>query len=400
MAPASQPRYSGGQLNAGDRQCVLQVVPTYLPATRYGGPILSVHALGRELAVAGHTVHVATTSVDGERDSDVPLEVAVDVDGVKVWYSRSHYLRRIYWSRTLGRRVDALLPIVDILHLHSVFLWPTLRAARAARARGVPYVLSPRGMLVPELIAARGRLRKQAWIALFERSNLRGAAMIHATSRVEHDDLLRMDLGQLPPVSVIPNGVDISDDPGLPRDGSFIFVGRLSWKKRIDWIVRALVQVRGATLDVLGPDTESVRTQLQELAQQLGVSQRVNFHGEANRMDRDRMLWRARALILPSVSENFGNVVAEALACGCPAIVTPGVGAAELVRAAGAGRIVENETELAYAMLQMQNNPGLATALGSNGRGHVRRELGWPAVARQMACAYRDAIARTRAVDR
>ena len=58
---------------------LLHVVPTYLPAVRYGGPIRSVHALCRELAAAGHDVQVFTTSVDGPSDSDVPLMVPVDV---------------------------------------------------------------------------------------------------------------------------------------------------------------------------------------------------------------------------------------------------------------------------------------------------------------------------------
>ena len=72
----------------GHRACLklLHVVPTYLPATRYGGPIYSVHGLCKALAVRGHEVHVFTTNVDGPGDSAVPLGRPVDLDGVKVWY--------------------------------------------------------------------------------------------------------------------------------------------------------------------------------------------------------------------------------------------------------------------------------------------------------------------------
>ena len=74
---------------------LLHVVPTYLPALRYGGPIRSVHALCRALAAAGHDVHVFTTSVDGLGDSDVLLGRPVDLEGVKVTYFPSRLLRRL-----------------------------------------------------------------------------------------------------------------------------------------------------------------------------------------------------------------------------------------------------------------------------------------------------------------
>lgn len=62
---------------------ILHITPTYVPAYRYGGPIYAVHALCRSLAVAGHDVHVLTTSVDGSRDSDVSYDRPVDLDGVR-----------------------------------------------------------------------------------------------------------------------------------------------------------------------------------------------------------------------------------------------------------------------------------------------------------------------------
>ena len=74
--------------------------------------------------------------------------------------------------RGCGRRCMRTLQSFDIVHLHSVFLWPTSAAAQAARKAGVPYVLSPRGMLVEDLIRRKSSLAKRAWIALFERRNI------------------------------------------------------------------------------------------------------------------------------------------------------------------------------------------------------------------------------------
>ena len=77
---------------------ILHVVPSYIPAWRYGGPIHSVHGLCKALARRGHEVGVATTNVDGDRDSDVPLAESVDIDGVGVHYFPSRHLRRLYYS--------------------------------------------------------------------------------------------------------------------------------------------------------------------------------------------------------------------------------------------------------------------------------------------------------------
>ena len=82
---------------------ILHVTPTYLPATRYGGPIRSVHGLCRALARRGHAVHVFTTRVDGPADSAVPVGAPVGLDGVRVWYFDSPTARRLYWSPGLGR---------------------------------------------------------------------------------------------------------------------------------------------------------------------------------------------------------------------------------------------------------------------------------------------------------
>ena len=126
---------------------LLHVVSSYLPAVRYGGTIVSVHGLCRALVERGHDVHVYTTSVDGPRDSDVPHNEPVDLDGVKVWYFRSNRLRRLYRAPDLATALAAHVAAFDVVHTHAIYLWPLWAAARAARRAHVPYVVSPRGML-------------------------------------------------------------------------------------------------------------------------------------------------------------------------------------------------------------------------------------------------------------
>src|SRR5580698_1752422 len=209
------------RLSAADRQDtenknsprpmrILHVVPTYLPATRYGGPIVAVHCLCRALAARGHVVEVFTTSIDGPIDTAVPYDRPVMLDGVKVRYFVSRRLRRLSYAPSLMQSLHREIAGADVVHLHSAFLWPTWRAARLSHKRRLPYVISPRGMLVKMLIASRNRLIKSAWIALIERSNLKQASAIHATSTIEAGEIQKFGW-RLPRIAVVPNGVDTID---------------------------------------------------------------------------------------------------------------------------------------------------------------------------------------------
>ena len=117
--------------------------------------------------------------------------------------------------RGWGKRCTRTLRDFDIVHLHSVFLWPTSAAAQAARKAGVPYVLSPRGMLVEDLIRRKSSLAKRAWITLFERRNIERAAAVHLTSEIEASELKALGFPHAR-LAVVANGIEMPRD--LPSD--------------------------------------------------------------------------------------------------------------------------------------------------------------------------------------
>ena len=372
---------------------LLHVVPTYLPATRYGGPIRSVHGLCTALAARGHDVHVFTTSVDGPGDSAVPLGRPVDIDGVKVWYFPSRRLRRLYWSPPMKRALQRDVAGFDLVHLHSVFLWPTWAAARAARSAGVPYVLSPRGMLVKDLFRARSRWVKAAWMALVERRNLRDAAGIHVTSPVEAAELAAFGHELTARVFEVPNGVILPArvETG-PAGGSpyALVLGRISWKKRIEVALEALPLVPPVRLVIAGGDDEGLAAALRRHAAALGVADRVDFVGDVDGARKDRLLRDALALLMPSLSENFGNAALEAMAAGTPAIVVADVGVAGLVQRSGAGFVVApTGAAFAAAIRQLRADPALRAQMGEKARAAVAAGYSWAAVAGRMEAAYR-----------
>lgn len=382
---------------------ILHVVPTYLPAVRYGGPIASVHGLCRALAAAGHEVGVCTTSIDGPGDSPVPHGVPVALEGVEVRYFPSPLLRRLCWSPAMGRALPALTRDADVVHLHSIFLWPTWAAARAARRRGVPYVLSPRGMLEKALVRRRSRRVKSAWLALVERRNLERAAAVHFTSERERREAARFGF-RFRREAVLPNGVDLPGEtptPAGPPSGAVdaaladpvpyvLFLGRISWKKGIDRLVRALARVEGVRLVVAGNDDEGLWPSLASSIRAQGLEGRVTAVGTVREEEKRRLFAGALALVAPSYSENFGNVVLEAMAAGVAVVVTPEVGSAEIVEREQAGVVVGGDpAALAAALTALARDPGLRAQFGRRGRAAAAR-LTWAAVASRMAELYTD----------
>lgn len=384
--------------SGGSRLRILHVVATYYPAVRYGGPIRSVHGLAAALAKRGHDVHVYTTNVDGDSVLDVPVDRPVDLDGVKVHYFPvSAALKRLYWSPALERRVRDSIAEFDVLHSHAVFLMPMRAAARAAARAGVPYVVAPRGMLIRDLIHRKSRWVKTAWINLVERTTLANAAAIHVTADVEGAELTALGLPARR-IECIPNGVDWPVEHVSLEQGPFaqlperyvLFLSRINWKKGLDRLITAWQWVPDIPLVIAGNDDENYRPRLEELARSLGVADRVLFVGPASDAHKWALYERAQLFVLPSYSENFGNVVAEAMAMGCPSLITAEVGIAPLVAATGAGKVVSGKPEeLAAGIVALLADPTARQQMGRKAIEAAQTHLSWPGIAAQTERLYR-----------
>lgn len=375
---------------------LLHVVSSYLPATRYGGTIVSVHGLCRALAARGHDVHVYTTSVDGANDSPVRHGEPVDVDGVKVWYFQSDTLRRLYYAPALAAALRRSINEFAVVHTHAIYLWPLWAAARAAGRAGVPYVVSPRGMLEKDLVERKSAIWKAALIGFVEKRSLEGAAAIHVTSGREADEAAAFGFS-LHRVCEIPNGVDLDCDaraasPVVSRvieQGPYVlFLGRVNWKKGIDRLIESLPHAPGIRLVVAGNDEEGYTSGLESLATRHGLGERVTFAGPVYGDDKAALVAHARAVVLPSYSENFGNVVLEAMAAARPVVVSAEVGVAELVRANGCGVVIDGGAEeLGGAIARVAADVSAADEMGRRGKA-VAARYSWDSVAAQMEALY------------
>ena len=395
MLKPSAIRLAAGESNI--RLRILHVVPTYFPAVRYGGPVRSVHALCASLVRRGMEVSVYTTNIDGDGNSDVPLGTPVEMDGVLVHYYPVPVLRRLYWSPALAGQVRRTVTEFDLVHLHSVFLWPTYTAARFAHRAGVPYLMSPRGMLVGDVIRKKSRFLKSAWIELVEKRSLAQAARLHVTAEIEGDEAKALGL-KLPEIVCVPNGVNWPSRHAPLAAGPYantpmpyaLFLSRIDRKKGLDRLISAWKWVPDLTLIIAGNDEDDYLPGLKALAQREGVAGRLKFLGAVSDEHKWALYENAEMFVLPSYSENFGNVVAEAMSMACPVVITPDVGLAKLVSKAGAGVVTPGDPRiLAQAIATLHADELQRKRMGAQGRRAAIEHLSWEGAASQMEVEYR-----------
>jgi glycosyltransferase involved in cell wall biosynthesis len=369
------------------------VTPAFVPATRLGGPIQSVHGLCQALAThAGVQVTVLALEAPADRERRRRLFADGIVPGPPVVFVGTDTLAG--GLAGLAKSLRLLLGEADLLHLTGVFSPPTPVALWAARRAGRPLVWSPRGALQEWGMRRRRRL-KEVWVSGIERIARPASTTLHFTSALEAQES-RRHLHRLP-AFVEPNGVDVAPWPSNRRwrpEGvlRLLFLGRLHQVKNVDGLLAALPHIRGeVVLTICGPAAEEERGRLEDRARDVATpGKRVVFGEPVERAARDALFGETDILVLPSLSESFGLVVAEALAHGVPAVAsrsTPWEG----LGAHGCGVWCEGTPEGLAQAVNMLAETDLAEA-GRRGRLWVEEELSWPRVAVRMRDRYLEAI--------
>ncbi len=402
---------------------ILHVIGSVAP--RYGGPSAALPALCRAVMDRGHHVEVFTTDIDGPGRLPAPTGRPVRWRGVSTTFFPVRHPRGYVFAPGLGlalRRVREF----DVVHIHSLYLFHTLAAALWCQRWRVPYVIRPHGSLNPYHRAAH-RGRKAVYELLIERHNLNGAAAVHCTSEAEAEAV--MALGVRAAVAVVPLPVDTARcaHPHPPRSARHplplageggpaqpdrvraprrypmlagrrpvTFLGRITPKKGLDVLVAAFARIAPAFPDALlviaGPDDHGHGATVRAQVAALGLDARTLFTGLLTGDDKVALLQASAALVLPSLDENFGLAVAEALAAGTPVVVSPGVAIHREIAAAGAGLVAPRTPDsVAGALGRLLAEPAFAARCGANGRALAERWLAPQRVGERLEALYRAA---------
>jgi glycosyltransferase involved in cell wall biosynthesis len=364
-----------------------------------------VHRLARELRLADIDVRVVTTNANGPLTTDVPTARWVELEGVPVYYGRRiPRTGHLSWSawRTLGRESAN----ADLIHVTGIFSWMNLATAGASRRHGIPVVVSPRGSLDPDALVFSPR--KKTWYFRLGGSRaLEEATAFHVTSEME-----RAYVEALRPsacIRVVPNGVEVPSRDELERwtiapaaEPIVLYLGRIHPKKNVITLVRAWASVAArhpeAKLVIAGPDDHGHRAEVQRVITAERLDGSAMLAGRVVGDDKHKLLARACCLVLPSQTENFGNVVAEALAHGVPVIASTGTPWGGLhdrdcgwwvhPTVDGLSRAIEDALTL---------DAESRIAKGERGRRWMVDEFSWGKVAREMTDFYDEVVSSRRA---
>lgn len=358
---------------------------SFYPA--YGGPAYSVSRLAIALTEVGVQVGLWARDQSAATTQLLPAESSV--------------------QRLTGTESEALESFgkPDVLHDNGIWLHHNHRLAEIAAKRGLPRVVSTRGMLEPWAMNHKRSKKRVAWW-LYQRRDLKRARCHHTTAEAEANNLQRLGLGV--PVCVIPNGVDVPDvvriaataevnKAGGSEKRKALFLGRIYPVKGLPMMIQAWARVQpdGWILQIAGPDEAGHRAEVEKAVSAAGLGEVISFVGPVDGQTKESAFFDANLFVLPTYSENFGMAVAEALAHGLPVLTTTGA-PWPMLPERGCGWWVDPTIDGIADGLRQATSLDSATlkAMGAKGRELVAAEFGWERIAKQFVSMYHNVIAQ------
>lgn len=343
-----------------------------------GGPIEGVLQRGRVLREMGHTVEIV--SLDSPETS-----ISTDLPIHKVGPGRGSY----GYTSTLDAWLNNHLSNYDHIIVNGIWQYHSLAVWKAAKTLGMPYHVFTHGMLDPwfKKTYPIKHLKKALYWPWAEYKVLRDAKAVLFTSEEEkllaresfrfyQANELVVSYGTAAPLGNPDDQKELflSTFPALRNRSFLLFLSRIHPKKGCDLLIKAFAEAykddRSTMLCMAGPDQVEWKDELTALAERLGISERVIWTG----MLAGDLKWgaysAAEAFVLPSHQENFGIVVAEAMACSKPALISNKVNIWREIEADQAGLIADDTLEGVFSLLQRWKSMPISDRqnMGANAR--------------------------------
>ena len=383
---------------------ISHVIPYMHPAA--GGPPVVVDRLSRELVARGHEVSVLTTDLYSGPD--------------RTWATADHRPYRLdvfpasrgygfAFSLGLWKAMRTTLCQSDVVHLHTLWTFTSLAAARVCRAANVPYLVMPHGMLDPYSMQA-GWLKKQVYGRIFEWPQLRRARGMCYTHS-EEQRLAAQTCRRLPPGCIVELGAESRPDcapeglraeffdrhPELRGRTVVLFLGRVHAKKGLDLLIPAFDQVSrqrpDAHLLIVGPGEPAYVDSIRADVARRRLEPKITFTGVLYGHDKWAAMAASDLFVLPSYQENFGLSVVDAIRSGLPVLLSRRVNLWKDVVEAGAGRDCETSVEsVAEKLNECLADPAWRTAAVQAGERLLETRFNWKTTAAHLEQIYAAAI--------
>lgn len=369
-----------------------------------GGPVRAIIDLSQKLADQGHEVTIIT-----HEDSDAPKDWRDNPSSnprtVTLGDAISGGMR---FSNEQKQRISSTLKNADLLHAHAIWNPLAMRTTNMARAAGVPYVISLRGMLDDWCMEQR-RLKKLIYLKLGGTKMLNGAAAIHSTAEGE----LAQSKKWFPkaPGVVIPNLLNLTPYETMPGkdiarnkfpmfdtgDPVLLYLSRLHYKKGVEHLIEAIKILKDSgsphRLIVAGDGDKPYENKLKALTAQLDLNDYVAFVGLVVGDEKLSLYQAADLFVLPTSQENFGFVLYESLAAGTALITTKGVDTwPELESQAKAVIVDQEKAALANTIKELTADPEALEERGQAGRKWIFAEQHPDRVIERFETMYNDVL--------
>jgi len=339
---------------------VLQCVGDIDPAL--GGSVEAARQLSMALDRLGHAVELVTL-----RD---PLpEWSAEWPGTVHCAGRAS--TRYLYNSDLPAWISARARHFDAIVIHGLWRYTSAGVWRGLRGLGVPYYIFPHGMLDPYFKHAHPwkHLQKSLCWRMVERRVLRDARAVLFTCEEErrrarltfpsyvcHERVVGLGIARPTDDAVAQKQAFLAAYPQLAGTQTVLFLGRIHPKKGCDLLIRAFARViahdPSLRLVMAGPDECGWQAELQQLAQQLGISARIVWTGPLYGALKWGAMRAAEVFALPSHTENFGITVAEAMACGLPVLISKEVNIWREIESDGAGLVAADDLEGTGTLLE------------------------------------------------
>ena len=370
-----------------------------------GGAGVATEALARTLASRGVTVDVVTAGQESSCESELLWDRDAPHEGLLNVY-RVRCRRTSVHQAGMGDAASYLLAALPLVRRllrteqydvsHFFFSLPTGAMIPFLNLGKTPVIISLRGSDVPGYDSHNRPLeRAHRLLRPLTRWIWRRADRVVPVC----ESLGQMALQTMPNLdyTVMPNGVDLARfrPPAFQRHRRAsrvrcLAVARLVERKGLDHLIRALASLERGRYELeivgTGPDEHSLR----ELAATLGLDGLVKFSGSLDRATVARRYREADIFTLASVEEAFGNVFAEAMACGLPVVGSTVGGIPALVQHGRNGLLVapRDPLALAAAIHQLGENPALRAEMGRRNRAHAEAMLSWDRIGTRFLSLY------------
>lgn len=245
------------------------------------------------------------------------------------------------------------------------------------------------------------RFLRKVHFRLIDLTTYRKVDRIITVGRAIRDELVRWGITP-EKIEVIPNGVSAEllnsgseNVPNLPFRNFCLFVGSLTPRKGVSYLLEALAGVDGVNSVIVGDGREMGA--LKHQARALGLAERVHFTGALPQRVVSSMYSMADFLVLPSLAEGLPLVIIEAMACGLPVIATRISGVTDIVIDKWNGLLIEPRSvdELRQGIITLRDNPDLRAMMSANAKQTISEAYTWAAVTRRTVEEYDKVLAMT-----